>query len=559
MSARGRGWGRAGGVPANSYIGCWTMNQVVGHPINVANGRQGMLLRDELDSSVAWANPGYLTVGSGSGEVGRYPVLLNREFSFDIGSDSVVFATVVRRPAPTVNNNIAGCANTTSRYGFYLQERTGTNKLRPYITTDAGNFPGMPDSRAVVCDNADHSVLLAIDGPTKSVYLFIDGVLDTAAQTFYSGGGAVSSNLALGALQDTGTPATPVGGRFGGTQVMVFRGKGLPLNLAEIAAKFHAEPGRALDQQEVDDAGYSRIALAVAGQSNEQGSGSRVTTVGRVGAPLTDPVAPFGQSSAMSMWPGLSEQLGQSRRWLIMHNTARGSSSLANHWLGRIVAWGGSQRTAFGQYLLASGRIYKATTVPTSTNGVTGATEPTWPTSGTVVDGQVTWTFVRNATVADTVGKIMSSSDDLYDPNGYVANITTRLQRLPLAVAERRVYLAFGQEDSTRNTSRSDYATAVINFTQHMTSLGFTVHLGMSFFGSGIDTQYTENLIPGLEDAIAVLSGDALVRRGVNMRTEFGALTVSPPLGSYGLKADGLHVTDETYAAAIPMIAQALL
>lgn len=260
----------------------------------------------------------------------------------------------------------------------------------------------------------------------------------------------------------------------------------------------------------------------------------------------------------MSLWPGLSEYLGQSRRWLIMHNTARGSSSLLNHWLGRIVGWGASQRTAYGQYVVAAGRVYKATAVPSNANGSTGSTEPTWPSSGTVVDGQVTWSFVRAATAGDTIGKIMAVGDDLYDPNGYIANITTRLERLPASVAERRVYLSFGQEDSTRGTTRSDYTQALLNFAQHMTSLGYVTHLGMSFYAEGLDAQYTGNLIPALNDALLALAANQLVRPGVNLREALGVLPVSPALGTLGLKADGLHVTDETYAAAVKLVGEVI-
>lgn len=543
-----------GGGASLDYVGCWPMTNTTGHPNNIANASRQLLLRDEFSSAAAWANPGYLTAGTVSGE---YAALVNRAFRWNMDTDSVIFSTVVNRPAPGSNSNFLGCCNTSSRYGFYLQARSGTGgKIRPFLTTTDGNFATLPDSRAVVCDDTDHSVTIMIDGPTKSVYLFVDGALDTAFQAYYTGGGDVTANLALGALQDTGTASTPVGGKFGPTHMLVFYGRGLPINAAEIAARIHSDPRRALAPQEVDTSEYSRIALAVAGQSNEQGSGNRVTSVSRVGGPITDPVGPFGQSTAMSMWPGVSETLGAQRKWLIMHNTARGSSSLPNHWLGRIMAWSAGARVAFGQYTIGSGRVFKATTVPSSTNGLTGGTEPTWPASGTVVDNTVTWTFVRNATAADTIGKIMSSSDDLFDPNGYVANITTRLQKLSTSIAERKVYLAFGQEDSTRNTSQADYASALVKFATYMTSLGFETHLGMSFYADTLDTQYINNLIPGLNDALSSLSNNPLVFAGVNMREVFGVLPVSPPLGTYGLKSDGLHVTDETYAAAFPLIAE---
>lgn len=55
--------------------------------------------------------------------------------------------------------------------------------------------------------------------------------------------------------------------------------------------------------------------------------------------------------------------------------------------------WSATTAYALGQHVIGDGQLYVCTTAGTS-----GTAAPTWPSSGTVVDGTVTWTYVSSAT-----------------------------------------------------------------------------------------------------------------------------------------------------------------
>ena len=81
---------------------------------------------------------------------------------------------------------------------------------------------------------------------------------------------------------------------------------------------------------------------------------------------------------------------------------------------------------------------------------------------------------------------------------------------------------------------------------------------GHSFYADTLDTQYTVDLIPALNDALAFYAGNTLVKPGVDMRTVLGILPISPARGTLGLKSDALHVTDETIAEGADLIANVI-
>ena len=59
---------------------------------------------------------------------------------------------------------------------------------------------------------------------------------------------------------------------------------------------------------------------------------------------------------------------------------------------GTATTWAATHAYSLNATVTASGKVYKVTTAGTS-----GSTAPTWPASGTVTDGTVTWTYVSAA------------------------------------------------------------------------------------------------------------------------------------------------------------------
>lgn len=543
--------------PGGECLFCLPMQQAPtsGNPVDVSGSRAQCLILPEYTDAAAWANKGYFTTGTTLGYSASMP---NKYFRWEMDQDSVIVSAVVNLATPVSNVSLFGFCNTSTRYGFYVQARSGTGKVRLYPNTTGGYVANLPDSPAVFCDGTDHRLTVMIHGPSRSMFLFCDGVLTDQYIGCFVGGGTVTANLALGGTTDTGAAFTPCGVKLRGVQMYRYTGSGLPINASEIARYIHQNPYNPVPSVMVGRTDAPVWTLAIAGQSNEKGAGSFANRVGRLGCPTGDGIAPYGTVAVGSMWPRVVESAGAQNIWLAVQNTGRGSSSLVNHWCGRIVAWAASTRMSYGQYTVANGNVYRVTVATGGqTNGNTAASAPVWPASGTVVDGQLTWTYVRAATAGDTIGKIMREGDDLFDPNGWIAALATFSEK---STAEKRlVYLAFGQEDATRNSSRADYLAALQAITDYLVSRGYYVYLGHSFYGDALDTQYTSNLIPALGDALSYYSGNPLVKAGVNMRNVLGILPISPARGTLGLKADALHVTDETIAAGADLIADVIL
>lgn len=83
-----------------------------------------------------------------------------------------------------------------------------------------------------------------------------------------------------------------------------------------------------------------------------------------------------------------------------MSNTVRFGISnvhVAKYLGDTATAWQPTHAYAAAATVTASGRVYKVTTAGTS-----GSTAPTWPASGTVTDGTVTWTYVSAASLYGT-------------------------------------------------------------------------------------------------------------------------------------------------------------
>lgn len=281
-----------------------------------------------------------------------------------------------------------------------------------------------------------------------------------------------------------------------------------------------------------------QICLANA-QSNEKGSGDTPDRNCAAGAPLCDPVTPYGTATEASMWPRLAELAGREGHWIGVRNTARSSSSAPHAWAGCIVPHAVSSRFSTGNYVVADGKFYKATSSSgASINGTTGGTPPTWPASGTVVDGEITWTYQRASTGADTDYKVFVEGDAEFDPNSYISNA---YGFCGTGYDLNVVILQCGQEDGARQTARTTFRDAMVSTGDYFAARGFSVMVGYTFYSPTEAAWADSTLIPAIADVLALRPA---WKAGANLRQLLGNLPTAPAAGIAGLKSDALHANN---------------
>lgn len=253
------------------------------------------------------------------------------------------------------------------------------------------------------------------------------------------------------------------------------------------------------------------------------------------------------------MWPRLAELAGLDGHWIGVRNTARPSSSGPHAWSGCIVPHATSSRRCVGQYTVADGKFYKATASSAgSINGNTGASTPTWPASGTVVDGQITWTYQRASTEADTDYKVFREGDAEFDPNAYISGAHGFCGA---GYDKNVVLLQNGQEDSTRQTSAAVYRDSLLSTGDYFAARGYVVMVGFTSYSPGEAAWADSVLIPAIDEVLALRPA---WKRGANLRQELGNLPTSPALGVAGLKVDALHMNNAALRAGAAAIYAAM-
>ena len=301
-----------------------------------------------------------------------------------------------------------------------------------------------------------------------------------------------------------------------------------------------------------------RYLISLAGQSNELGSGptgSKSRTSG-YGAPHID-------KNNRGWWPSCIESMGCRGVWLDVENTAIGSTSLCDSWVGRCRTWVSAMTVMRGTYVLSSGGLWRCNMAA----GTAGAstTQPTGAADTTGADA-IPWVYLGAPGAGDTAGAVYAYGSARYDPNGYIAAALAALANRP-GYDAKGVYVSLGQGDHTVSSTRAQYGAAMQALAQHVTSLGHVCWLGVTCGMSGVDSPtitardatMTGVIQPGQQDALAALSGNSLVRAGADLRAALGVPTakaVDTALNAVN-NSDYLHLTSATYDQAGPYVAAA--
>lgn len=515
----------------------------------------------------AFANSGYFTSTAGSGGHGFIPA---STWSVDMAVDSFFISFGVKMAAPGANQNLLGFSNGSTAAGVYFSARQSSAAILPVIAAGGAGYSGVTGYPASVvgthCDNTDHHIALAYDAPSRTVYYWVDGAIKLVIPNCVNPGASSVSTLglALGAANDNGGGAvTAVAAQFRNLRLMKWAGAGLPLNIGALAYQSWANPQIEMTAQYVAGEASKRLSLAWIGQSNESGSSDIPDyTIGGVGSPQRDSITATGLTSVTpatnSSWHcRLSRLLGERGVWLDTINTARGTTSITQHWCGQYVGWGATTTYGLGAYMVAAGKVYKLTAIAAAAMiGSSSGTEPTWPGAGTVVDGDLTWTYQRAATGADVIGTVLTESNPLFDPNGYFAAISTSLAAR--AVGDKAVAISIGQTDKTLNTTQAQFQAGYESAIAWARARGWKVLVGFTCNGTttGLNAWLSGTGQPAKTAALATYAGDSQVLAGADLLAALGAIGVSTV--GIGLRADQLHLNSFGRDAAAAAWSQAL-
>jgi hypothetical protein len=547
------------------------------------SGFGGDVINDTLNGAGAWANAGYYTtqaIAGGGGFIAR------RKANFNLASQWVLFAFRVNAAAPAANAFLMGngsLAGGTNFQGISILARTN-GKIRIAVNTDTngGNTNTTTDSTATVLDGTDHDVFVFVHGPSGNIYVEIDGNYDAGVSgrgLFTGGTPNITGNWNFGFYgvgPNTLDTQTPMAAKFAAFHMLVGTGRP-PVALGEIVRKLRAFPNTPIAAADTM-ASTLAIAFTIVGQSNEWGAGTSPSAGSNYGCIQYDPLPGVtGRGGGVqSMWPYLGALLGRRGVWGEFWNAAQGSTSIVHNWAGIAKTWtNGMSISTPGTYVLpGNGYVYKAlpspnltgaggaaagTATPSTKTNVLVATSTVAP-SGTTVGGTETgsdnilWQNMRAVTAADVADHVYTVGDALFDPVGYLADSLSTIKSAT-GTGPKPGYdvgyalVSIGQGDKSLATVRAIFAAGYKAVTDYFLANGIKVALGFTCRAttSGADDWYNNQLVPGVEDAIASYANNANVVRGANLFSALGALTNVTYKDQRGLNAsDSVHMTNVT-------------
>lgn len=289
-----------------------------------------------------------------------------------------------------------------------------------------------------------------------------------------------------------------------------------------------------------------RVLIANPGQSNFVGNAKTNSRTGPFGFPLVDPVGPQGY--ARSVWPVFSEQMGKRGVYTKVHNIAHGSSSIKDHWLGRIKAYAAGT-IYYGQLCLSGGGIWRANLAAGAYQG--GTTAGPTGTSNVTVDS-VPWVYLGVPQSYEVDGYICRPGDANFDPLGYTAAAYNGLMNDPGVWDEKWLFTEFGQQEclTVHATTRAEFALCLQIMAGYFLAAGVKVAIGLSCWPGNPtnDAKYSSFLIPGRQDALDSFAGNPNVCAGANWRETLGILPIEATAGDNypypAMRSDTLHFND---------------
>lgn len=199
---------------------------------------------DSRISTVVHASAGGVSLAVGAGDM-------------NFVTDSAILAFAMTNEDPAGSEVVASWGAGTGNFpGFYFSHRSSVAGVgRVICNRGNGTLISATDS-TVKFSNAggtrETHVLIGLDGPTGSIYLYRDGVLAASNVGLMTGANSFTAVRPLlgPRLGGNGGSSSTVAGVFRGWQGYVFPSSGLPLNLGRIAAMLTEGPSVPLRDHE---------------------------------------------------------------------------------------------------------------------------------------------------------------------------------------------------------------------------------------------------------------------------------------------------------------------
>ncbi len=230
----------------------------------------GVAFRDmSINGNHATVEPGNTSAFGVANRMGTVAANAGGLFIYPAGvpvnwlTDSVIMSVAITRATPAAAEVLFSWGAGTSGVnapGLYFSHRTG-GFGRIVFNNGAGTLISASDSLTTFSDaggTTEYHCVIAYDAPTGSLYIYRNGVLDnvnsgllTGANTVASGVGVYGPRLGgLGAAIHLGSQAAAVASSFRGWQGYLMAGKGLPINVSQIAAMLAENPSVMLTDNE---------------------------------------------------------------------------------------------------------------------------------------------------------------------------------------------------------------------------------------------------------------------------------------------------------------------
>jgi len=183
-------------------------------------------------SAGPWRQNGYAT--SDAGTTKRLQIALSK-INFDLSKDSILLSIEMKKNIPAATSEIIlGNGDAGTGQGFYVSCRLASGKIRPVLNTSGGVVTGLADSSAVFCDGMPHHMQLAIDAQTKTVLLYMDGVISNTYLNAFTGATTLLYDFCIGGNVPTNSS---IDAKFRDFHFYKFPNSGLPRNINKLAQR----------------------------------------------------------------------------------------------------------------------------------------------------------------------------------------------------------------------------------------------------------------------------------------------------------------------------------